>query len=275
MRLRARGDGGAVIVEAALILPWLFLLVAGSLDFGNFSLQRSQASSAARDGARYAILHYKCADGLGPGCGGSSDETKIESTALARAGTQINPKVDAHCYGPGEANWKTCSDAIPDVDYIEVTVSWTSQKLTGIAGPLLPGKVISSSRMSIVGLPTTAGGGTALPPTPPPPPPPPPSACTVSKVAATSLTLKSNGKQLENDGVVTISTNGDPACLTGTWTLTKTNGTPTVGPYQATPSGETEVVFTLRKNDPWSAGEFEFTTTQDGAVRAIFTLTVS
>ncbi|MBT2567425.1 pilus assembly protein [Arthrobacter sp. ISL-85] len=54
-----RKERGAVAVEMAMILPLLLLIVMGTIEFGRvFNVQVSM-TQAAREGARYAAIHYK------------------------------------------------------------------------------------------------------------------------------------------------------------------------------------------------------------------------
>ena len=61
-RRRDRDQGGAIVVEFALIVPLLLLLVFGILEFG-FMMNRDTAiDNATRDGARVASLDGTFAD---------------------------------------------------------------------------------------------------------------------------------------------------------------------------------------------------------------------
>jgi hypothetical protein len=63
MRTRAaRGDRGAVAVEAAIILPLLFLLIFGMLEIGSALKSYSGASNAVRAGGRMASVAANDAD---------------------------------------------------------------------------------------------------------------------------------------------------------------------------------------------------------------------
>ncbi len=57
-RSRSRGQQGAVLVEAALILPVLVLLVLGIIEFGLLFTSYSTASGSSRSGARLAATAY-------------------------------------------------------------------------------------------------------------------------------------------------------------------------------------------------------------------------
>jgi hypothetical protein len=53
---RADGDHGAVIVEAALVLPMLFLLVFGIIDFGVNLSDQIAVREGVREGVRQAVV---------------------------------------------------------------------------------------------------------------------------------------------------------------------------------------------------------------------------
>jgi TadE-like protein len=55
-RTPQRDDRGVVAIELVLILPFLLMLIVGSLVLGNYLGVKGQASNLARDGARKAAL---------------------------------------------------------------------------------------------------------------------------------------------------------------------------------------------------------------------------
>lgn len=60
-RRRRRGDGddGAALVELGIILPILFLLLFGIMEFGWAYFQQLDLRHGAREGARLAAVNYK------------------------------------------------------------------------------------------------------------------------------------------------------------------------------------------------------------------------
>lgn len=52
----ARSERGASAVEFAIVLPVLFLVVAGIVDFGRAYFTQIELSNAAREGARAAVV---------------------------------------------------------------------------------------------------------------------------------------------------------------------------------------------------------------------------
>ena len=78
-RLVRRDERGVTIVEAAFVLPLLFLFIFALIDIGLWEYQSTQASAAARDGARVGILRYLTADTDG----------SVNNTAISNGGARI------------------------------------------------------------------------------------------------------------------------------------------------------------------------------------------
>ena len=72
----ARTERGASAVEFAIVLPVLFLVIAGIVDFGRFFFAQIQLTNAAREGARAAVVLPNPA---------ATDMTAITQRALAGA----------------------------------------------------------------------------------------------------------------------------------------------------------------------------------------------
>ena len=53
-----KSQAGQAMVEMALVLPILVVLVGGILDFGWLFYNKIALNNAAREGARYAVIHY-------------------------------------------------------------------------------------------------------------------------------------------------------------------------------------------------------------------------
>lgn len=56
---KENGERGAVAIEMAFILPLLLLILIGTIEFGRVLNIQVSMSQAAREGARYAAIHYK------------------------------------------------------------------------------------------------------------------------------------------------------------------------------------------------------------------------
>ena len=52
-------ERGAVAVEMAMLLPLLLLILIGTIEFGRVLNVQISMTQAAREGARYAAIHYK------------------------------------------------------------------------------------------------------------------------------------------------------------------------------------------------------------------------
>ena len=143
-------ERGATIVEAAFVVPLLFLFIFGLIDIGLWEYQSTQASAAARDGARVGILKYLSADTVG-----SANNTAISNAVAARLGGQ-SYTLTVTCLNEGDATTKACDSAARvDQDRIKVVVSWNYGSLTYV-GQFVAGNshtVTGSAVMTIHGLP--------------------------------------------------------------------------------------------------------------------------
>lgn len=54
-----RSEKGQAMVEFALTLPILVLILCGIIDFGWLYYNQITLNNAAREGARYAVIHYE------------------------------------------------------------------------------------------------------------------------------------------------------------------------------------------------------------------------
>lgn len=102
---RARSDGGAVLVEAAVILPILFLLVFGILEIGAALKSYSGAANAVRAGGRMASVAGNVAD---------ADRAILERVAQEAAGIpdgEIEYVVIWHASSTGEQPPAGCRPA--------------------------------------------------------------------------------------------------------------------------------------------------------------------
>jgi Flp pilus assembly protein TadG len=132
--VNSRGLGkerGGALIEAAVVLPLLMLFVLGMVDVGLWVFQATQASSAARDGARAGIVRYQLAD-----VPTSADAGAIRSAVERRIGAQpfgAPIAVQVRCVPAGESTSLAggCSAAsVVNRDRVEVTVSWPRQALS-------------------------------------------------------------------------------------------------------------------------------------------------
>jgi Flp pilus assembly protein TadG len=84
-----RRRSGQALVEFSIVLPLFLIMLFGIIDFGRVVWANSSLANAAREGARYAIVH----------AGGSRQSTKDAAAKFAFAGgTGVTVTV---CYGAG------------------------------------------------------------------------------------------------------------------------------------------------------------------------------
>jgi Flp pilus assembly protein TadG len=75
---------GAALVEAALVLPIVLMFVFGILEYGRYVMMLQILTNAAREGARYAMIHPQPVTVGGTTYGNAtSDVTTIINKALA------------------------------------------------------------------------------------------------------------------------------------------------------------------------------------------------
>lgn len=115
--MRRRSDSGQVLVEFALVLPILIGMLVGSLDLGRVILANDLVANAAREAARYAIVHggskiTACPVGpagpeaivplASPSCPHPSPSTQaIRDVAIGFAGAGGQAVTVTVCYGRG------------------------------------------------------------------------------------------------------------------------------------------------------------------------------
>ncbi len=123
--LRSRADvRGNVMIEFALALPVLFLLMAGLLDLGRYSLQKSATLNGARQGAQYGVL-------------ASSDSTNINTTAqnaTGLAGVTATNTVFCECVAGTTVSCATvCGGGQTLKKYITVNTTQTFTSILNVA----------------------------------------------------------------------------------------------------------------------------------------------
>ena len=113
-----RGQRGAVLVEAALILPVLILVVVGIIEFGLLFTSYSTANGSSRSGGRLAATAYSQA-----GASSTAQATAAEQIALAAAADLkvLNNAASDTMVKPSGA-WTNADACGVDVDSIGVYV---------------------------------------------------------------------------------------------------------------------------------------------------------
>jgi Flp pilus assembly protein TadG len=143
------GDrAGNVMIEFALVLPVLFLLLAGLLDLGRYALQKSATLEGAVEGAQYGVL-------------APTDSANINTTAqnaTGLSGVTATNTVFCQCVnGTTVSCSTTCGSGQTLKTYITVTTSASFSSVLRVAtlnfgtfGSWTPPTSISSSATMIV-----------------------------------------------------------------------------------------------------------------------------
>jgi len=129
----ARRERGLAIVEMALILPLLFLLCLGVIEYGWLFFKNQQVAAAARNACRYGIT-----------------EAATTALTLAKVDTEMT---QAGLGSSGYTKTSTPVEVGPGV-FVTVTVSvpYSNIKLTGFPLPL-PTNLIGTTTMAKEGAP--------------------------------------------------------------------------------------------------------------------------
>ena len=146
-------ERGVTLVETAFVLPVVILFAFALIDFGLWAFATTQAASAARDGARVAILDYPQAD-----VAGSVDNVGVRTGALRHVDVPA-ATVSVRCEHE-DGSEVTCASAAAGVDRVRVSVSWDRSFLTfvGAAFGGRTARVSAASAMVINGRPLPAAG---------------------------------------------------------------------------------------------------------------------
>jgi len=122
---RERVRRGQGLVEFALILPILLLVLVGIFEFARILFIYVNVSNAAREGARYGVVH--------PGDLGGIENHVTEYLTLVPAG--VLPAV-SYDHGPGTGGF-TDSRALMAGDRVGVRIAYTIDAITPIMEPFM------------------------------------------------------------------------------------------------------------------------------------------
>jgi Flp pilus assembly protein TadG len=123
---RLRADrGGNFLIEFALALPILFLLLAGLLDLGRFSLEKSAMLQGAREGAQYGILSPTDSSNINTTAQNATGRTDVTATNTVFCECSSAPGTTVLCTA-------TCTGSAVLKKY--VTVSATAS-FSSVLGP--------------------------------------------------------------------------------------------------------------------------------------------
>jgi len=122
----ARERRGQGLVEFALILPILLLVLIGILEFARILFIYVNVSNAAREGARYGVVHPTDLGGI----------RNQVTERLALVGDDVLPVV-SYDHGPGTTGF-TDGRAAAAGDRVRVRIEYTIDAMTPIMRPFMP-----------------------------------------------------------------------------------------------------------------------------------------
>ena len=131
---RACGDGGAALVEFALVMPLLVLFVFGTIEFGYAYSQVLDVRHGAREGSRLVAVNYNPSAQTGQTQANTVAQAICEKMDLAEGATVTLSVVDP-----------TLTDATSPGRFAEVSVSAPVKQITGLFAPALDGVTLKSS----------------------------------------------------------------------------------------------------------------------------------
>jgi Flp pilus assembly protein TadG len=174
---RARGrhaQRGAALVEAAIIIPVLFLIVFAVIDFGNVFYQYI----SVREGAREAAITTIPGDGTWGSCSlaagnnvpaGAANRDFVDMMCYTKSriglGMGSNVRVSIAWSSLNPPNTATGSDWVPSTspsatDSLIVCAQFSVSSLTGALSPILGGKVVTSKTEIRIEQPSLSVGAT-------------------------------------------------------------------------------------------------------------------
>jgi Flp pilus assembly protein TadG len=117
-RFRTRRDAtsirrrGAVLVEAALVLPVVLLLILGVMEYGRFLMTLHLFNNAAREGCRYAVTHTQPVVLGGVTYGNATSDVTNVVTQMLAGQTLANQSIQVYgsdTLGNNTGTWNSVS----------------------------------------------------------------------------------------------------------------------------------------------------------------------
>jgi Flp pilus assembly protein TadG len=139
---RLRGDHGSALVEFSLVLPFLAVVVFGTIDVGRAFALRSRLTNMAREGAFYAQYHPDDVTGCSP--------SSITSAALAEDTGVTGATVTVTNATTGATVTNACGGTTGGGVRIRVQVSEPMNIITPLIGGITGNPVTVSSSSEVV-----------------------------------------------------------------------------------------------------------------------------
>ena len=164
---RHRAEGGAALLEFALIAPLLFLLLFGVIEFARLITAYTAVWTGAREGARFATTVGTNASGVPHylDCAGIEDAVRAKLVAVT-----IGPgDIDITYYDPTDVAIADCDTAdatlpdpltagVPSGSRVEVTVHGTFDAVVPLIGQFIDGATLDSTQSRSIFLGVLGGG---------------------------------------------------------------------------------------------------------------------
>jgi Flp pilus assembly protein TadG len=146
-----RSERGAAMVEAAFVMPPVLLFFLAMVDVGLWVFAGTQASAAARDGARTGILAYRQAD-----VATSTDAVAIRDAVVRRVGAAPSGTpltVVVRCVGSSTTTPLAAgcgSASVLNRDRIDVTVSWERRPISFATVAFGPSQTVTGRAVMVI-----------------------------------------------------------------------------------------------------------------------------
>lgn len=140
---RCAGDGGGPLVEFAILLPFLSILVFGTVDLGRAFSLKTRVTNMAREGASYAQYYPGRVDG----CTTDSITSlaKLETSSVSNATVSVRQVT-----GSTSTPLTGCTSSIPPGSRIRVTVSAPMTIITPLVSAVVGNPVTVSGYQEVV-----------------------------------------------------------------------------------------------------------------------------
>jgi Flp pilus assembly protein TadG len=153
---KLRRSRGSALVEAALLMPLLFLMLCGTMDFGRIFYTGMAIAGAARAGVQFASF----TPGYTGNFGGIEQAAKDDAAnqGLAAASISVTARTFCQCVGNtsttltyNECRITTCTVGADDKppSYSEVTVAYTFTTLLNWPGIPSTSNISRTARMRV------------------------------------------------------------------------------------------------------------------------------
>lgn len=139
---RCRGDGAAALVEFAILLPFLAIIVFGTIDFGRYYQAWNQTKNAAREGALYA---ERFPNQQRPGSGACANPDNVEYKAKQELAENSADATFTVTIEPAVPTCNPTPAPIVPGDTVTVTVSRHVELITPIAQAIIGDVDITAS----------------------------------------------------------------------------------------------------------------------------------